>query len=304
MGFQLSPGVNVSEIDLTTVVPSVLTTAGAFAGSFRWGPANQVVLIDSEITLSKTFGRPDNNTAVSFFTSANFLAYGNNLSVVRAINSASKNSSANTSAATQVQNSVAFEYSYLGQNNNNAFGPFISRYPGALGNSLSVTVIDTGNTARSDLFSTAPGTSDYVSNRGGANDEIHIAVIDAGGLFTGTKNTVLETYPFVSKAVDAIKLNDGTTNYYKQVIFNNSKYVYAIDPADYANTSATWGTSSSNKTYASISPAMVSYTLSGGTDAAVSDANTIVGFSQFISKETNNCVCITNRSVCSSTQSV
>lgn len=286
MGFQLSPGVNTSEIDLTTVVPSVLTTAGAFAGTFRWGPANQVVLVDSEITLSKTFGTPDNNTAVSFFTSANFLSYGNNLSVVRAINSASKNSSANTSAATQVQNSVAFEYSYLGQNNNNAYGPFISRFPGALGNSLSVTIIDTANTSRSDLFSSAPGTSDYVANRGGSNDEIHIAVIDAGGLFTGTKNTVLETFPFVSKAVDAIKLNDGTTNYYKQVVFNNSKYIYAIDPADYANTSATWGTSSTNKTYATMSPAMVSYTLSGGTDAAVSDANTIVGFSQFISKET------------------
>ena len=46
MGFQLSPGVNVSEIDLTTVVPSVLTTAGAFAGTFRWGPANKVVLVE------------------------------------------------------------------------------------------------------------------------------------------------------------------------------------------------------------------------------------------------------------------
>lgn len=85
MSFQISPGVNVSEIDLTTVVPSVLTTAGAFAGTFIWGPANQIVLVDSEITLSKTFGKPDSNSAVSFFTSANFLAYGNNLSVIRAI---------------------------------------------------------------------------------------------------------------------------------------------------------------------------------------------------------------------------
>ena len=50
MGFQLSPGVNVSEIDLTTVVPSVLTTSGAFAGYFRWGPIDKVVLVDSEIT--------------------------------------------------------------------------------------------------------------------------------------------------------------------------------------------------------------------------------------------------------------
>jgi hypothetical protein len=43
MAFQLSPGVNVSEVDLTTVIPSVLTTAGAFAGNFVWGPANKVI---------------------------------------------------------------------------------------------------------------------------------------------------------------------------------------------------------------------------------------------------------------------
>ena len=55
MAFQISPGVNVSEVDLTTVVPSVLTTAGAFAGSFVWGPVNKRILIDSEITLAKTF---------------------------------------------------------------------------------------------------------------------------------------------------------------------------------------------------------------------------------------------------------
>ena len=84
MAFQISPGVNVSEVDLTTVVPSVLTTAGAFAGQFSWGPANQVKLIDSEIVLSKTFGTPDSNSAVSFFTAANFLAYTNALLLVRA----------------------------------------------------------------------------------------------------------------------------------------------------------------------------------------------------------------------------
>ena len=55
MAFQISPGVNVSEIDLTTVVPSVLTTAGAFTGRFTWGPANKIKLIDNEINLAKTF---------------------------------------------------------------------------------------------------------------------------------------------------------------------------------------------------------------------------------------------------------
>ena len=144
MSFQISPGVNVSEIDLTTVVPSVLTTAGAFAGAFQWGPANKVVLIDSEITLSKTFGIPDSNSAVSFFTAANFLAYGNNLSVVRAIGSNSVNAIAEGGVPVMVQNPDDFEYTYLLRNNLNTQGPFMARYPGELGNSLSVSVIDSG----------------------------------------------------------------------------------------------------------------------------------------------------------------
>jgi hypothetical protein len=47
MAFQISPGVNYSEVDLTTVVPSILTTAGAIAGGFSWGPVNKRILVDS-----------------------------------------------------------------------------------------------------------------------------------------------------------------------------------------------------------------------------------------------------------------
>ena len=45
MPFFLSPGVNVSEIDLTTIVPAVGTTQGAFAGAFNWGPMDAIVTI-------------------------------------------------------------------------------------------------------------------------------------------------------------------------------------------------------------------------------------------------------------------
>lgn len=286
MGFQLSPGVNVSEIDLTTVVPSVLTTAGAFAGTFKWGPSNKVVLIDSEITLSKTFGTPDSNSAVSFFTAANFLAYGNNLSVVRAVGTNAKNADANTSASNaQILNSDIFQYSYLNNNNGNAYGSFIARYPGALGNSLSVSVCPGqaaySTWAYSSYFTSAPGTSDYVSALGGTNDEMHIAVIDADGLFTGTKGTVLETFPFVSKAIDA-SIN-GDTNYYKEVLFNKSKYVYAVDPIDYANTSTTWG-HTANTVFATTTNQTI--VLSGGSDDNPTDANTISAMSLFTNKET------------------
>ena len=86
MAFQLSPGVNVSEIDLTTVVPAVATSDGAFAGVFRWGPIGHRALIDSENQLVARFGKPTNFNAETFFTAANFLSYANRLWVSRAAN--------------------------------------------------------------------------------------------------------------------------------------------------------------------------------------------------------------------------
>lgn len=84
MPFQLSPGVNITEIDLTTVVPSVVTSDGAIGGVFRWGPVGQRVLVDSENDLVNKFGKPTNFNAETFFTAANFLSYGNRLYVSRA----------------------------------------------------------------------------------------------------------------------------------------------------------------------------------------------------------------------------
>ena len=86
MPFQVSPGVNVSEIDLTTVVPSVSTTEGAISGVFRWGPVDKRILIDSESNLVNRFGKPTNHNPETFFSAANFLAYGNKLYVSRAAN--------------------------------------------------------------------------------------------------------------------------------------------------------------------------------------------------------------------------
>ncbi len=86
MSFQLSAGINVSEIDLTTIVPAVATTDGAIAGVFRWGPVEQRVLVDNENTLVNTFGKPTNLNAETWLTAASFLGYGNRLHVSRAAN--------------------------------------------------------------------------------------------------------------------------------------------------------------------------------------------------------------------------
>jgi hypothetical protein len=291
MAFQISPGVSVSEVDLTTVVPSVLTTAGAFAGPFVWGPINRRINISSEIDLVARFGEPDNNTAVSFFTAASFLAYGNNLRVVRSAGSNTKNAQANTSTLPfLVGNDATFEFSYLNNDNNNYFGPFMARYAGAIGNSLTISVADasnfTGWTANgvvcTSYFSGAPGTSVQAAAAGSANDEMHIIVIDTGGLFTGTKNSVLETYPYISKAFNSIDEN-GNSNYYKQKIFNNSKYIYAVDPVDYANTISTWNLPyANNLTYASIGTVVPrTFSLRNGAYEDPSNANLITSYDQF-----------------------
>jgi len=292
MGFQLSPGVVVSEVDLTTVIPSVSTTTGAFCGAFNWGPTNKKIQITTESNLNSTFGKPDNsNTFISYFTAASFLAYGNDLRVVRALGANSRNASANSLATTvQIANEDIFDVSYRNTDNGNVFGAFTARYPGVLGNSLTVSVVDAGigasyntwnisATSVNTLFNGVPGTSAQANTAGAANDQMHIVVMDTGGLFTGIKNTVLETYAYVSKALDA-KDAYGNSNYYKNVIFNNSKYVYAVDPVSYANTDATWGKTMANTNFATLSTA-ITLPMVNGTDDTPLDAALINGYSYF-----------------------
>lgn len=274
MSFQISPGVNVSEVDQTTVVPSLLTTAGAFAGTFAWGPTDKITLIDNEINLVKTFGKPDADSATSFFTASNFLAYGNNLSIVRAVGAGSFNATAGDTI--QVGNSDVFEQTLLNIVEP-SYGMFIARCPGALGNSLTVEVCANNQTfstwSYKGYFTSAPGTSEQAAAAGGSNDEMHVVVVDTEGKFSGAAGTVLETYAFLSKASDA-KLN-GITNYYKQVIFNNSKYVYAIQTGTY-----NWD----NTINTSFTKQKLTIALSGGTNSVASSFET--SYDLFSNKET------------------
>ena len=77
-------------------------------------------------------------------------------------------------------------------------------------------------------FSNAPSTSDDVSAAGGSNDELHIVVVDEDGGITGTAGTILETFEGLSQASDA-KNSTGGSNYYVDVIYSDSKYIYWMD---------------------------------------------------------------------------
>ena len=334
MAFQLSPGVNVSEIDLTTVVPAVGTTQGAFSGAFQWGPIDTRILVDNEVKLVERFGKPDANTATSFFTAANFLAYGNNLRIVRAANTNSNNATTGGNGI-YIKNEDEYEENYL--DGSGTFGDFAARYAGTLGNSLRISIcpsanafsgnltslasitsnasivgnttinlsssgatlianndfisVDGGTTyirvaqisttivtlatalttavsagasvlrkwQYADNFDGAPGTSTFVADKGGSNDEMHIIVIDEDGQLTGSANTVLEKYAYLSKASDA-KSDSGSSSYYPRVLFNRSKYVYW---GDHTSGGSNWGSPALGITYTNLNTP-VSSSLAGG----------------------------------------
>ena len=338
MAFQVSPGINVREIDLTTVVPAVSASVGAFAGVFGWGPAEERVLVSSENSLVKIFGKPTADNYETFYTAANFLAYGNALYVVRAIDTAARNAQANTAAETTIQIKNLADYEDGISAGANAV--YYARYAGTLGNSLKISVCDSANaysnaldmtdgsatiegtltlvpnsltanlrvvsavsntaantsatsiigkirvgdylvvngqsqylkvaslgaaveTGNASVFSAqavitfdskftgsanatanssnaltrywefynevdkAPGQSTFVAAYGNtfAQDELHIVVVDEDGLFSGTKNAVLEVFEGLSRATNA-KGENGQTLYYKDVITTDSEYIY------------------------------------------------------------------------------
>jgi phage tail sheath protein FI len=336
MPFQVSPGVNVSEIDLTTVVPAVSTTEGAIAGNFKWGPVNQRVLVDSEDRLVNIFNKPNANTATDFFTAANFLAYGNQLYVVRG--NASANNATTGGTGAYIENEDYYNETYA---HSTGHGDWVAKYPGDLGNSLKVSVCHnanawqstvstsynatrnsatvtlqgdgqgasntqtqfavgdlillgpdresrkiksvsgntiiltsnyTGNTVTdysTDIirrweyfgeFDIAPTTTPYANTAGVTGDEIHVAVIDEDGSFSGTQGTVIEVYGNVSLASDA-KTTQGATNYYKDVINQQSSYIW-------------WGAHNSNLSNAGSATTAVTGGYSAGLDLPVTNSMT------------------------------
>jgi phage tail sheath protein FI len=276
MAFQISPGVNVSEIDLTTVIPSVASSIGAFAGKFAWGPVNEVVTVSNEVRLVEAFGKPNNTNFEYWFSAANFLSYSNNLKVVRAANTQSTFNATLEGTGVLIENTTDYENNHTG--GANTYGEFAAKYAGELGNSIRVEMVDsntyTGWTYENS-FTDEPGTSDYAARVSGSNDELHIIVIDEKGLITGSANAVLEKFSFVSKASDA-KTFDGSSNYYKDVLANRSRYIWWLShPDDGTN----WGTSAAGTTFDDLT-VKVAGTLSGGDDGEITNSNVATSYTQ------------------------
>jgi phage tail sheath protein FI len=178
-----------------------------------------------------------------------------------------------TTSGVKINNFDAYTASYA--NGEGVVGEWAAKYPGALGNSLKVSMADSQTYtawAYKTQFDSAPATSAYASGVGGSNDELHVVVIDEDGLWTGTPGTVLEKFAFVSKASDA-KKSDGTNNYYKDAINSNSKYIWWMDHTTSVSTSVAgagtsgvaWGQAAASRGFKDLSSA-VTKSLSGGVD--------------------------------------
>ena len=209
--FSESPAVRIREIDLSGIVPAVTSSTGAFVGDFGWGPVNTPVLVGNESELASTFGTPlSGSNAADFLSVAQFLKYSSSAFVVRV-----------DSGSGTASDSV-----------------FSAKYPGALGNSVSVHVCDetvwsadpenplldsSGQPVLDsdgleipqpweyqDLFSSAPEGS-----------EVHVVVIFKKDT---EEETVLETYEYVSTSPTA-KLDNGSSNFVVDVIESSSSWV-------------------------------------------------------------------------------
>jgi len=99
-----------------------------------------------------------------------------------------------------------------------------------------------------DQFDRAPGTSPYAQAKGGSNDELHVIVIDEDGEISGSKGDILEKFEAVSKASDA-KTAQGSVNYYSDVIYNGSNYIYWMD---HNPSGSNWGSAASGTTFTDV----------------------------------------------------
>jgi hypothetical protein len=120
-----------------------------------------------------------------------------------------------------------------------------------------------------------PGTSQYVNDRSGKNDEIHIVVVDDSGSVTGVAGNIVEKFTYLSKAFDG-KISPTQSVYYKDFISANSEYIFAgaaptgsatgfTSTTGYTNTNVgNWAQNAQGTTFSGVGN--ITYNLTGGVD--------------------------------------
>ena len=129
----------------------------------------------------------------------------------------------------------------------------------------------------SKYVSTGATTSQFAADAGGAGDLVNVLVLDKDGAWTGTANGLLEKYEGLSRSQDARKF-DGSPNYYRTVLNDNSQYVWALTAELNGNsplgaTTSSWTTiGPSLASTSAVGHGVSSLSLSGGVSVAPTDS--------------------------------
>ena len=133
-----------------------------------------------------------------------------------------------------------------------------------------------------DSVDRAPGTTAWTANRSGSGDEIHVVVVDEDGVISGEPGRVLEAFSSMSKASDA-KTPQGDNNYYPDVIYNKSAYIYWMDH----NTSGTnWGNAATGTTFTAVDTPTLESLSGGAAGSTVTDGQLLTAYDKFSDAET------------------
>ena len=203
MPFQVSPGVNVSEIDLSTVVPAVSTTEGVIVGTFTQGQVEQTTLITSEEDLVARFGKPNSNNYETFFTASNFLSYGNKLYVTRVTAADAVTASASGNTTILIETRTESE-ALSGQ------GEFVAQSAGTWGNNLKISVCFDSADFSEDITLTT-GISTGATTVQAANSFLTSTNLAAGDILRVGNTSI----GFQDLTVTAAAVESGNTDYVK-----------------------------------------------------------------------------------------
>jgi len=202
MAFQVSPGVQVQEIDATNVIPAVSSSTGAYCGHFGWGPTEEVTTVSSNKGLVDSFGEPANTdiAAEHFYPAALFLDYGIDLKVVRIATTNMVNATTTSGQSLLIKNLTHYRANY--NDGSAAVGNYAARYAGDLGNSLKISVCGGANPYAQASVTTTNGTS----SAGGTSIEVTLGEkFIVGDIITAIASDT------VRYKISAIAFDSGTT---------------------------------------------------------------------------------------------
>jgi len=270
-----SPGVEVLEIDMSAIVPTVSNSVAVFAGSFTQGKTGQFVQVSNSVELEGFFGKPTKTNYNDWYQCKTFLDYANTLLISRGLSATAKNAigfgqmttstiatdgvDVTASNTDVIGNDTDFEsaepsITFPSSADKDVSLKFISKNPGVWGNSINIAI------AKSTDF----GASKYAFDGIGLDEQFEYPA-GAGeyAVLVQYNGEIVERYivSFDETARDA----SNRSMYIETAINSASKYIYVKDNTTLTN-AATAGTEVKSYIFSNTTDKVI--TLSDGNDGA------------------------------------